>query len=88
MCHGIDLMTYISSDGNIYPCIAYAGNFKMAYGNITKYGFDQIWESVQKQEIVEKINCGLKGCRELCRLDNMNKYLHRLKHPQAHDNFI
>ena len=29
-----------------------------------------------------------KNCRELCRLDEMNKYLDELVHPGEHVNFI
>lgn len=89
-CYGLPFMTHIDAKGNIWPCIAYIGTEEFCYGNIYKQTFAEIWESVKRQEVIKKLNAVdiNKACREACRLDEINKYLHELKHPGQHVNFI
>ncbi len=89
-CLALPFMVYIDSKGNLWPCIVFMGNEELSYGNINKESFVEIWEGEHRKKI-NKIFADMdleKNCRELCRLDEMNKYLDELIHPGDHVNFI
>ncbi len=89
-CHALPFMTHIDAKGEVFPCIAFVGNESLRYGNLYEKAFGEIWESPHTAEIMNTF-CGVflqKKCRKACRLDEMNKYLHELKHPGEHVNFI
>jgi MoaA/NifB/PqqE/SkfB family radical SAM enzyme len=81
-CYGRDFMAYIDTTGNVYSCINFLGNKDFIYGNIYNDSFENIWKN--KQEI----NPDLDKCRIICRLDNINRYLWKLKYPEKDVNFI
>lgn len=89
-CYGLPFMTHIDAKGNVWPCIAHIGTQEFCYGNIYRQTFEEIWEGKERQEVIQKLNALdiNKVCREACRLDEINKYLHELKHPGEHVNFI
>ena len=89
-CLGLPFMTHIDAKGNIWPCIAHLGTMELCYGNIYKQTFDEIWNGEGRKQVLEKLYSKdiNKICRDACRLDEINKYLHELKHPGAHVNFI
>ena len=89
-CLALPFMVYIDAKGNLWPCIVFMGREELAYGNLYKESFTQIWEGEHRKKIVEyfmQMNLE-KNCREICRLDEMNKYLDELAHPGEHVNFI
>ncbi|MCK5110901.1 MAG: radical SAM protein [Arcobacteraceae bacterium] len=81
---------YIAADGKVFGCSAYLGNDNFCYGNIYDNSFEEIWESEKRKEsykyIMDKLN--IDDCRVNCRMDEVNRYLFRLKNPLEHDNFI
>lgn len=81
---------YIAADGKVFGCSAYLGDDKFCYGNIYDNSFEDIWESDKRKKSYEyvKNELDIKNCRINCRMDEVNRYLWRLKNPQAHDNFI
>lgn len=89
-CHALPFMTHIDAKGEVFPCIAFVGDESLRYGNLYEKSFVEIWESQRTAEIMSTF-CGdflRNQCRKACRLDEMNKYLHELKHPGEHVNFI
>lgn len=89
-CLALPFMTYIDAKGNIWPCIVFMGKDDMKYGNLYEENFQEIWEGENRKKLMEffsKMDLE-KNCRELCRLDEMNKYLTELKNPGEHVNFI
>lgn len=89
-CWALPFMTYVDAKGNIWPCIAFMGKEELKYGNINENSFVEIWEGERRKEVVDyfmKMDLE-KNCRELCRLDEMNRYLDELKNPGGHVNFI
>lgn len=89
-CLALPFMVYIDAKGNLWPCIVFMGKEEMSYGNLYKESFVRIWEGEHRKEI-NKIFADMdleKNCREICRLDEMNKYLDELIHPNGHVNFI
>mgnify|MGYP002624867086 CR=1 FL=1 len=89
-CYALPFMTHIDAKGEVFPCVAFVGIEEFLYGNIYEKPFTEIWESEHTREVMEKFSGEFlkTKCRKACRLDEMNKYLHALKHPGAHVNFI
>ena len=89
-CLGLPFMTHIDAKGNVWPCVAHIGASEFCYGNIYEQTFLEIWEGARRRVGMEKLYAQdiNKICREACRLDEMNKYLNELKHPNGHVNFI
>lgn len=89
-CWALPFMVYMDAKGNVWPCIVFMGKDKLKYGNINDESFAEIWEGQHREEINEyfmKMDLAT-NCRELCRLDEMNRYLEQLKNPGEHVNFI
>lgn len=89
-CWALPFMVYMDAKGNLWSCIAFMGKEELKYGNINESSFVEIWEGNHRKEIVDYfMHMDLeKNCRELCRLDEMNRYLEELKHSGEHVNFI
>lgn len=89
-CLALPFMVYIDAKGNLWPCIVFMGKEKFSYGNLYEESFEQIWEGDRRKKLMEYFQMMdlEKNCRELCRLDEMNKYLAELKNPGGHTNFI
>lgn len=89
-CLALPFWSYIDAGGNVWGCSVYLGDERFVYGNIYQQTFQQIWEGEQRcksLQWVEKELC-VKDCRVNCRMDEVNRYLWELKHPQDHVNFI
>ena len=88
-CPGLDFFTYMDSKGNLYPCQAFLGDNRYIMGNIYESSFKDIWNGPQRASVLKHLTSEFPGkCRRLCRLDEINRYLWRLKNPDKHDNFI
>lgn len=89
-CSGVNFMTYMDAEGDVFPCIVFMGKKDYIYGNINDNNFDKIWESEHAKKIRSMFDDKFihAHCRKNCRLDEMNKYLCELKHPGSHVNFI
>ena len=87
VCHGIDFFMNIDASGNAMPCILFLGNDKFYYGNLYEKNIEEIWNN--RHAVTDKLkDMGIANCREICRLHEINKYLHELKNPGLHVNFI
>lgn len=89
-CWALPFMVYIDAKGNLWPCIVFMGKDELKYGNLNEESFVEIWEGIHRQKVVKHfMNMDLEtNCREICRLDEMNRYLEELKNPGNHVNFI
>lgn len=90
-CHSTPFFWgYIAADGKVFGCSAYLGKDEFCYGNIYDNSFEEIWESDKREQSYNYIQneLDIKNCRVNCRMDEVNRYLFRLKNPQEHDNFI
>ncbi|GAG67738.1 unnamed protein product [marine sediment metagenome] len=81
-CYAKDFMGYIDSKGGVHSCINFIDNEEYEYGNINDDNFIDIWSTKQI------IKPDLDKCRDVCRMDLINRYLWELKNPQEHVNFI
>ncbi len=90
-CHSTPFFWgYIAADGKVFGCSAYLGKDEFCYGNIYDESFSAIWEGEKRKNSYNyvKNELDIKNCRVNCRMDEVNRYLWRLKNPQEHDNFI
>lgn len=88
-CYGLPFFALIDSKGNVLPCNLFYNNEEFTYGNLYKQSFSEIWEGDRRKEVLQKLDeQGVSECRKGCRLDVINRYLHRLKNPHPHDKFL
>lgn len=88
-CLGLPFWAYIDARANMWACSAYLGDDKFCYGNLKEESFVSIWEGEQRRRILARVaQMEVNGCREICRLDEINAYLHQLRNPGRHVNFI
>ena len=88
-CLGLPFFAFIDAAANVFPCVAYLGQDEFSFGNLEEQDFQAIWSGARRQEIMSLFSrMDVSGCRELCRLDEINGYLHDLVNPGAHVNFI
>ena len=90
-CHSTPFFWgYIAADGKVFGCSAYLGDERFSYGNIYEQSFSDIWEGQKRKESYDYVQneLDIKNCRVNCRMDEVNRYLWRLKNPNSHDNFI
>jgi acetolactate synthase I/II/III large subunit len=88
-CHGTAFMALIDAQGNIIPCNLFYNNPEFTYGNLNEQKFSEIWTGEKRKQVLQRLKeKGISECRNGCRLDPSNRFLHRLKNPHLHDNFI
>lgn len=80
---------YVSSAGDLVSCSAFLGDERFRLGNILEQGFAQVWEGEGRRQALETMrSLDIGQCRDNCRMDKVNAYLWRLRHPRPHDDFI
>ena len=89
-CHGTHFLCFLSANGDVWECNSYAGDPRFRIGNAREERLAGIWNGPRRREVLEFIRTGLNldECRDVCRMDECNRYLWRLKHPWPHDNFV
>lgn len=82
---------YIMADGSLYGCSAYLLDKRFEYGNLNELSFQKIWQGPHRKANFHYIlnELDISECRKNCRMDEINRYLYRLKEePVKHVNFI
>ncbi|MFA6434979.1 MAG: radical SAM protein [Elusimicrobiales bacterium] len=88
-CLALPFWTYIDAGGNVWGCSMFLQNEKFRYGNINESSFRRIWEGAGRRKSLEFVRgMDAAACRVNCRMDEINRYLWRLKNPAEHANFI
>lgn len=90
ICHAVPFFwVHLTTNGDVYSCGNFIGNKRFKLGNYNEKSFKEIWEGeVRKKhwEFMKKFS--VENCRKNCRMDEVNRYLERLKNPPPHVNFI
>ena len=88
-CLGNPFWAYIDAKANVWSCSAYLGDDEFCFGSLRENSFVEIWKGSKRKEFLKKIaDMDVSDCREICRLDEINSYLHQMKNPNEHVNFI
>lgn len=89
-CLGLPFWAYLSSHGELYACSVFLGDERFCYGNISRESFEKVWNGKKRRKVMKMMekDWDIENCREICRLDEINRYLWELKNPPPHVNFI
>lgn len=89
-CYGLPFYSYIDACGRVWACNTYLGDDQFCYGDLNEMDFDAVWEGEKRKRVLNFVrdHMNINTCREICRLDEINNYLHELKNPGPHVNFI
>jgi len=80
---------YVTAGGDVYSCSVFLGDERFLLGNIYTKSFQEIWEGEKRKEnwkLMQEFD--VSNCRKNCRMDECNRFLHNLKNPPPHVNFI
>lgn len=89
-CLGLPFLVYVGENGLLYTCFSHHEDENTAIGNLLEHDFGTLWSSVGKTKAINHINrCYDKNlCQANCRHHQINLWLHQLKTPPPHVNFI
>lgn len=89
-CLGLPFLVYIGENGLLYTCFSHHEDKTTAIGSILEHDFATLWNSHGKDLAVDHINSfyDKNTCQANCRHHQINLWLHGLKNPPAHVNFI
>lgn len=89
-CLALPFWSYIDAGGEVWGCSIYMKDERFRYGNVTTQSFQEIWQGELRRRSQDFVHnrLDISGCRVNCRMDEINRYLWELKHPQDHANFI
>jgi len=89
-CHALPFWSYIDAKGNVWGCSVYLNDDRFHYGNIYEASFQNIWEGEKRRKSLAWVESTLDpiSCRVNCRMDEINRYLHKLRNRPIHVNFI
>jgi radical SAM protein with 4Fe4S-binding SPASM domain len=85
-CYGHTFVPMISADNKVYICCHLLGEEKAFIGDLNEQSFEEIWYSQKRQNIARNIN--IEECMPLCKHHEINKFLHSIKQPMQHENFL
>lgn len=89
-CYALPFWAYIDAAGNVWGCSVYLTDDRFHYGNIYESSFEAIWNSEKRLSSLRWVQeeMDATNCRVNCRMDEVNRYLWKLKNPVEHVNFI
>ncbi len=90
VCRALPFWSYIDSEANVWGCSRHLKEDIFQYGNLSHQTFQGIWNGEKRQKSLAYCakSLDISECHLTCRMDFINEYLHRLKKPLPHDNFI
>lgn len=87
-CYGHQFCPCIGADGEVWICNQLRGRDGYSFGNLYRETFKDIWNGGRRQRVIKYLN--LSKCPKLCKNNEINKILYRIKHPtdDLHYNFL
>jgi MoaA/NifB/PqqE/SkfB family radical SAM enzyme len=83
---------YISSDQRLVACSNHLPDPRFTIGVLSKESFRELWYSHKesKREDIKAMmrNFDITQCRKACRMDRINEWLWKIRHPNPHFAFI
>lgn len=81
---------HVMANHDVYACSAFLQDDRFLLGNLKEATFQEIWEGDRRRRLFEVMMNGfdLTQCRLNCRMGFVNEYLHQLRNPHSHVNFI
>lgn len=82
---------YVMANGDVSGCSAYLLDDNFMYGNLNERTFQSVWEGPEREKSFHYVRerLDIKECRVNCRMDEVNRYLYRLREGLVdHVNFI
>jgi GTP 3',8-cyclase len=89
-CLALHFWTHIDAGGFVWACSMYMNDADFLLGNIHEEPFRAIWEGERRAKVMKRVaeELDARQCRVNCRMDEVNRYLHDLRNPPDHVNFI
>ncbi len=89
-CHALPFWSYVDSEANVWGCSRHLQEENFLYGNLYEQNYKEIWHGQKRLTSLAWCDKSLdiSECHVTCRMEFINEYLHRLKNPLSHDNFI
>jgi radical SAM protein with 4Fe4S-binding SPASM domain len=89
-CCGTHFLCFVSANGDVWECNVFAGDPRFLIGNACQESLKDIWAGSRRKAVLAFIEneMSIAECRDICRMDECNKYLWRLRCPWPHDDFI
>lgn len=89
-CLALPFWAYVDSEANVWGCLRHLNEEQFRYGNLSDQTFSAIWTGDDRLAKVRQCtdNLDISNCHVTCRMEPVNSYLWRLRHPYPHDNFI
>jgi len=85
-CHGHNFVPMIGADNKMYICCHLLGSENALIGDLNKQSFQQIWYTQKRFKTARAID--VSKCMPLCKHHEINKFLHQIKQPMQHHNFL
>lgn len=89
-CLALPFWAYVDAEANVWGCSRHLREDAFRYGSLVEQSFAEIWNGEKRLTSLAECekNMDIGQCHVTCRMEVINEYLWRLRHPQAHDNFI
>ena len=89
-CPAASFFAFVAADGGVYPCAQYVGNHDFCFGNIRLQTWREVMFSTRRHTILGYLRYehDTTTCRQPCRLNEANRYLHNLSNLRGEDFFL
>lgn len=89
-CTALPFWGYVDSTGTLWGCLRHIGDVRFEHGNVLGRDFADLAHGPARLQNIQycERELDISLCHRGCRMDAINRYLHTLRNPGAHKNFI